>query len=198
MNRMNKRELLDQIEKDVRLASGADAKPVMGEGDPDAKLMLIGEAPGAQEEQQGRPFVGSAGKNLDRFLEMTGFKRAQLYITNTVKIRPARYSEKTGRWSNRPPTKDEVALFRPMMMREIAAVQPKVVATLGNFALRAVLNDPKVSIGDVHGQPIPAKGEDGAEFILFPLYHPASIIYRRALETVYNEDVARLAEFLRR
>ena len=154
-------------------------------------LMLIGEAPGEQESLQGRPFVGKAGKNLDRFLELAGLEREDIYISNAVKIRPTKVS-KTGRISNRPPTKEEIALFRPWLMREISEIQPQIIATLGNVPLGAVTGA-KQTIGQVHGTVIPA-GETGLP--LFALYHPASLIYNRSLESVYEQDVRLLAQKL--
>lgn len=163
---------------------------VPGEGDPHARLMLIGEAPGGQEEAQGRPFVGTAGKNLDTFLAGVGLPRETLYITNAVKFRPTKQGA-SGRLSNRTPTKDEVALFQPWLIEEIAAVGPRVIATLGNTPLRAVTGR-TLPIGDVHGQPLAMEG-----YTLFPLYHPASIIYRRELAAVYETDVKKLRDYLR-
>jgi len=171
---------------------GRENTLVFGEGPLDPVLMLIGEAPGEQETLQGRPFVGKAGKNLDYFLELAGLAREEIYISNAVKIRPTKVS-KTGRISNRPPTKEEIALFRPWLMREIALVRPKMIATLGNVPLGAVTGR-KQTIGQVHGTVIPA-GETG--LALFALYHPASLIYNRSLESVYEQDVSRLAEKLR-
>ena len=174
-----------------RLPGGEEAL-VFGEGPVNPVLMLIGEAPGEQETRMGRPFVGKAGKNLDHFLELAGLTRAEIYISNAVKIRPTKVG-KTGRLSNRPPTKDEIALFRPWLMREIREVSPKVIATLGNVPLGAVLGK-NVPIGQVHGQMIEA-GEAGLP--LFALYHPASLIYNRALTAVYEADVRTLAGRIR-
>ena len=170
---------------------GSEHALVFGEGPDEPVLMLIGEAPGEQESLQGRPFVGKAGKNLDRFLEIAGLKREEIYISNAVKIRPTKVS-KTGRFSNRPPTREEIALFRPWLMREIAEVKPKMIATLGNVPLGAVTGS-KQTIGAVHGTVIPA-GETGLP--LFALYHPASLIYNRSLESVYEQDVRVLAQRL--
>ena len=164
---------------------------VFGEGPRQPKLMLIGEAPGEQETLQGRPFVGKAGKNLDHFLELARLDRSDIYISNAVKFRPTK-TGKTGRISNRPPTKDEIALFRPWLVREIREVAPRIVATLGNVPLGAVTGK-RITIGEVHGQIIPA-GETGRQ--LFALYHPASLIYNRSLESVYEQDVRQLAEIL--
>ena len=156
---------------------------VFGDGDAAARIVMVGEAPGEQETLLGKPFVGKAGKNLDEFLHMTGLKRADLYITNVVKFRPVKISDK-GRASNRPPTKEEISLFLPFLRREMEILKPDVIVTLGNVPLKA-LHDPKAVIGSCHGQLI---GK------VFPLYHPASIIYNRALKPVYEQDVRTFAQ----
>ena len=172
---------------------GRENTLVFGEGPKHPKLMLIGEAPGEQESLQGRPFVGKAGKNLDHFLELVGLVRGEIYISNVVKFRPTQTGA-TGRLSNRPPTKEEIALFRPWLMAEIARVNPGVIATLGNVPLQAVTNS-RLTIGEAHGQ-LMTVGETGRP--LFALYHPASLIYNRALAPVYEQDVRKLAEILRK
>ncbi len=170
------------------------ADMVYGEGDANARIVLVGEAPGAEETLQHRPFVGKAGKNLDSFLEALGLMRQDIYITNVVKFRPIRVSEK-GRLSNRPPTKDEVACMLPHLLREIEAVAPKVVVTLGNVPLKALSAQKGVTIGACHAQPIKAHANTAA-FFLFPLYHPASIIYNRALGAVYEDDLRKLKAYI--
>lgn len=167
---------------------GRENALVFGEGPLHPKLMLIGEAPGEQESLAGRPFVGKAGRNLDHFLELAQLERGEIYISNAVKIRPTK-TGKTGRLSNRPPTKDEIALFRPWLLREIEEVAPRLIATLGNVPLQAVTAT-RQTIGQVHGRVIPA-GETGLP--LFALYHPASLIYNHSLEDVYEQDVRALA-----
>ncbi len=175
-----------------------DKTLVFGEGQSDHPgILLIGEAPGEQETLQGRPFVGKAGKNLDGFLEVVGLKREEIYISNVVKIRPTKVSEK-GRLSNRPPNKEELALFTPFLMEEILLVQPRIIVTLGNVPLKALAGS-KAVIGAMHGVPtaITVNHEkQSAEFQLFPLYHPASIIYNRALQEVYQADLQLLRAFL--
>ena len=155
--------------------------------------LVFGEAPGEQESLMGRPFVGKAGKNLDHFLALVGLVRGDIYITNVVKFRPTKTGA-TGRLSNRPPTREEIALFRPWLMAEIARVNPGVIATLGNVPLQAV-TDSRITIGEAHGR-LTAAGETGRP--LFPLYHPASLIYNRALAPVYEQDVRALADMLRK
>lgn len=159
---------------------------VFGEGDAHARLMLVGEAPGEQEALLGRPFVGRAGKNLDEFLALSGFQRDQLYITNTVKFRPVRMSG-AERIVNRAPTREEVALFLPWLKREIKLVAPQCVVTLGNTALRALCGG-QASVGQAHGRFI---RQDG--MLLYPMYHPASLIYNPALRQAYEADIRRLA-----
>ncbi len=177
----------------------AEEKPiVLGEGNADhPPVMLIGEAPGEQESLQGRPFVGKAGKNLDGFLRVLELNREDIYISNVVKIRPTKVSDK-GRVSNRPPNKEELALFTPYLMEEILLVQPKMIVTLGNFALKALCG-PKAIIGDMHGREtrvtVNHEKQEG-EFALFPLYHPASIIYNRSLQEVYDGDLQALKSLL--
>jgi len=178
----------------------AEEKPiVLGEGNTDhPPVMLIGEAPGEQESLQGRPFVGKAGKNLDGFLQVLELQREDIYISNVVKIRPTKVSDK-GRVSNRPPNKEELALFTPYLMEEILLVQPQRIVTLGNFALRALCG-PKAIIGDMHGKEtrVSVTHEKQTEdFQLFPLYHPASIIYNRSLQAVYDEDLRALKHSLK-
>ena len=177
----------------------AEEKPIVpGEGTADhPPVMLIGEAPGEQESLQGRPFVGKAGKNLDGFLQVLELKREDIYISNVVKIRPTRVSDK-GRVSNRPPSREELALFTPYLMEEILLVQPQMIVTLGNVALKALFGQ-KAVIGDMHGriaQVAVSHEKQSAEFSLFPLYHPASIIYNRSLQAVYDEDLQELKKVL--
>ena len=163
---------------------------VHGEGAMGARLMLIGEAPGEQETLLRRPFVGKAGKNLDEFLEIAGLDRSELYVSNTVKFRPTKISA-AGRVVNRPPTREEIKLFLPWLKKEIEIVRPEVVVTLGNVPLKA-LTRPGAVIGDFHGRMV----QEG-EMRLYPMYHPASMIYNPSLKAVYAEDIRRLAAWLK-
>ncbi len=180
---LNAARAFDKTEKDL----------VYGEGDENAAVMLIGEAPGAEETRLLRPFVGKAGKNLDEFLFALKLRRQEIYITNVVKFRPYKQSEK-GTLSNRPPEKQELAAMTPLLLREIEAVAPRVVVTLGNVPLKA-LHGSSATIGVSHAVPVAAHGLSH-RFMLFPLYHPASIIYNRALKAVYDEDLKKLRSFL--
>ncbi len=166
---------------------------VPGEGRESAKAVLIGEAPGEKEELNRRPFVGKAGENLNEFLRLSGLERDELYITNTVKLRPSAIG-KSGRKINRKPTKAEIEAFLPYLLREIEIIDPIVIVTLGNVPLNALCGE-ELKIGDVHGRFI---GLNSINRRLYPMYHPASVIYRRELKQVYAEDVKRLGEWMRR
>ena len=171
---------------------GEDKPLVLGEGKADSPiLMLIGEAPGETEVIKGRPFVGKAGKNLDEFLQLAGLKREEIFVSNVVKIRPTEKGP-TGRTRNRAPNKEELSLFTPFLLKEIEAVAPRVLVTLGNVPLKA-LTEGKITVGDCHG----AWMNSRAGIPLLSLYHPASIIYRRALAPVYENDVMELARCLK-
>ena len=170
---------------------GEDKPLVLGEGKADAPvLMLIGEAPGETEVLKRRPFVGKAGKNLDEFLLLAHLNREDIFVSNVVKIRPTELGP-TGRTRNRAPNKEELSLFTPWLLKEIGAVAPKALVTLGNVPLKA-LTDGKATVGDCHGQWLSSK----AGIPLFALYHPAAVIYRRELRTVYERDVLLLRDSL--
>lgn len=164
---------------------------VFGEGNVPSRVVLIGEAPGPQETLQGRPFVGKAGKILDEFLALSGIRREEVYITNTVKFRPVKTSA-AGNTVNRAPTREEVKLCLPFLRRELALAAPQVIVTLGNVPLKALMGQ-QATIGEEHGRWLEWEGRR-----LYPLYHPASIIYNRALRPVYEQDVTRLGEALRK
>lgn len=169
---------------------GEDKILVFGDGKSDEPpLMLIGEAPGEQETLKRRPFVGKAGKNLSEFLEIMGMQREEIFVSNVVKIRPTAVGP-TGRIKNRAPSKEEIALFSPYLMKEIELVKPRALVTLGNVPLRALMGSG--TIGDMHGRWHTACNG----LPLFALYHPAAIIYRRELKEVYEQDVCRLRDSL--
>ena len=169
---------------------GEYRKPVFGEGRNGAKILLIGEAPGAEETKLGHPFVGKAGKQLDVLFCRFGVMREDAYITNVVKYRPVVRSEKSTR--NRTPLPAEVGTSLPLLQREIELIQPKLILTLGNTPLKAVFalagEKPPV-IGSAHGKALPLTIA-GVSFTLIPLYHPASGIYNRTLVEVMELDAA--------
>lgn len=192
---MDKRkELQDQMLTALEASPYQGKTLVFGEGAAEPALMMIGEAPGGDEEKQGHPFVGKAGKNLSAFLEVVSLKREEIYISNVVKLRPVKESPKTGKAVNRPPSADEIAFFLPFLQEEIKIVAPKVIVTLGNVPLKAVTGEKRAVIGDYHGKPLPLA--DGRT--LFALYHPAAVIYNRALQAVYDEDLLALRAFLQK
>jgi uracil-DNA glycosylase family 4 len=155
-------------------------KAVPGEGNPNARVMLIGEGPGWHEDQQGRPFVGNAGKFLNELLALAGLKREDVFITNVVKCRPP---------GNRDPMPDEIAACAPYLERQIAAIDPDVIVTLGRFSMARWF--PGERISKIHGQP----KKDGKRLIV-PMYHPAAALHQSALRGAIEEDFAKLPKFL--
>jgi uracil-DNA glycosylase family 4 len=135
---------------------------VFGEGNPDARLMFIGEAPGREEDIQGRPFVGEAGMLLTRLIERMGLKRTDVYISNIIKCRPP---------MNRDPEKDEIATCRPFIEGQIGIIQPKVIVTLGRIALQTLMDNPNIRITAVRGNFFDFKG-----IPVMPTFHPAYLL----------------------
>ena len=168
---------------------------VTGDGNPDSSLLLIGEAPGKDEVAQKRPFVGMAGKNLAQFLEILGLKREEIYITNAIKHKLSKVNPDTGRVSNRPATREEIEQNREYLIEEIAIIDPIYIVTFGNVPLRSILGDYKASIGQFHGK-LNKVVLENREYELYPLYHPASIIYNVALKEIYLEDIKKLKEII--
>ena len=183
---------LNSLEKLYRRISGTypGQELVFGDGKPDAGLMLVGEAPGRDEVAQKKPFVGKAGANLESFLEGISLKREELFVTNTVKFRPYRISPK-GTIANRPPTRKEVELCKAYLLEEIDIVRPRLIVSLGNIALKAVGQDRNLLIGQVHGR-ILSVSIKGIAYPLYPLYHPASILYNPKLKSTYLKDMEQL------
>lgn len=168
---------------------------VPGLGNTEARVLLIGEAPGKDEIRLLRPFVGKAGGYLDEFLCLIGITRDEIYITNTIKYRLSKTDPRTGRMSNRPAARDEIVRNRPWLIEEIGILKPGYIVTLGNVPLKAVTGDNRINIGAVHGKPV-ALTVSGSNFKLYPLYHPASIIYNRSLRDIYINDVKGLKRLL--
>ena len=184
---------LEDIVKDCGRCPLAETRThaVFGEGNERSRIMFIGEGPGFYENEQGRPFVGQAGKFLDELLESAGLHRDKVYITNVVKDRPP---------GNRNPRVAEIALYRPYLLRQIEIIQPKVIATMGSFSLAFVLSalglpEAGQRISALHGQVLRATAPYG-EVAVVPLYHPASAFYRRELREVMEEDLRALRQVL--
>jgi len=168
------------------LASGR-TQVVFGSGSPDADLMFVGEAPGFHEDQQGIPFVGQAGKLLDRLLDGIGLTRADVMVVNVIKCRPP---------GNRDPLPDEIAACEPHLFRQIELIEPKLVATLGNFATKLLSGRP-AGITRVHGHEQEVT-LGSRTVLLYPLYHPAAALYTPSMLKVLEEDFARIPEILER
>jgi len=150
---------------------------VPGEGSSSTKIVFVGEAPGEQEDNQGRPFVGAAGKLLTELIQSIDLRREEVFITNTVKCRPP---------NNRPPRKDELATCRSYLDRQLKLIHPRAVCPLGNSAIRALLNSNE-SVTELHGMPFE---KDGITY--FPMYHPAAALYTFTLRKVMEEDFRKL------
>ena len=180
------------LEDTCKTFEKTDLDMVFGEGDLDAEIMLIGEAPGAEETRQKKPFVGKAGENLNGFLQALQMRRENIYITNVVKFRPYVQGPR-GRLRNRPPVREEQNHQAFYLQKEIALLKPKIVVTLGNIALRNVSGQNKATVGEMHGKAVETECT-GHAFLLFSLYHPASIIYNQSLKTVYHGDLEKLKD----
>lgn len=162
------------------LAAGA-TQLVFADGNPDADIVFIGEAPGAKEDEQGLPFVGAAGKFLNEMLDMIGLKREDIYITNIVKYRPP---------GNRDPYPDEKATFLPYLRAQLQIIKPKIVAPLGRHSLEVLV--PGLKISQCHGQ---AKRYNGQ--IYLPLFHPAAALYNASLRQTLINDFRRIPQILK-
>lgn len=163
--------------------------PVLGEGDLDAKIFLIGEAPGRREDETGRPFAGVAGQLLDDLLKGIGLCRSDVYIGNVIKCRPP---------GNRPPRVEEVEACSPYLERQLSILRPGVIVPMGNTANHYLMTRFGLSrrdIGEVHGNPFRVEAPWG-EVILFPSYHPASALYMKRLEDVLRRDFELLRRIL--
>jgi len=169
-----------------RLAQGR-TQVVFGAGNPRAELMFVGEAPGFHEDKQGLPFVGQAGKLLEKLLAGIGLERSDVYICNVLKCRPP---------GNRDPQPDEIEACESHLFRQIELIEPTVVATLGNFATKLLSGRP-LGITRVHGQEQQTT-LGGRSVVLYPLYHPAAALYTPAMLKVLESDFARLPELLGR
>jgi len=163
------------------LAEGA-TQLVFGDGNPEAELVFVGEAPGKNEDLQGLPFVGAAGKFLNEMLEMIGLKRADVYITNIVKYRPP---------NNRDPYPDEKLAFMPYLESQLEVIQPALTVTLGRHSLNCFL--PDLSISQVHGQPKRYKGR-----VYLPLFHPAAALYNGSMRQTLIDDFALIPTIIKK
>ena len=169
-----------------RLAQGR-TQVVFGAGNPHADLMFVGEAPGFHEDKQGLPFVGQAGKLLEKLLAGIGLSRQDVYIANVLMCRPP---------GNRDPQPDEIQACEPHLFKKLELIEPKIVATLGNFATKLLSGRP-LGITRVHGQEQETT-IGSRSVLLYPLYHPAAALYTPAMLKVLESDFARLPELMGR
>ncbi len=166
-----------------KLAKLGRSQVVFGVGNPHASIMFVGEAPGANEDLKGEPFVGAAGKILNDLLQSANLSRNDIYIANVIKCRPP---------NNRDPEPDEVDTCKPFLLQQIQMIRPKLVCTLGNWATQTLL-ERKVGITKVKAQAFYMK-----DFVLFPLLHPAVALHQGGLLDTLKEDFKKLKEFLNR
>ncbi len=175
------REIASQVAECKRCQlSYSRKKSVPGEGPASAEIMLIGEGPGFYENEQGRPFVGAAGKYLDELLEKAGVSRKDVFITNVVKCRPP---------GNRDPQPEELLVCGEYLDRQIEAINPLVMVTLGRYSMARFL--PNVRISEAHGQPVWVKGR-----LIVPMFHPAAALHQPSLKTSVERDFARLPDWI--
>lgn len=164
--------------------SGGRIQAVPGDGDPEAKIVFIGEGPGQKEDEQGSPFVGAAGKFLDELLTSIGLNRSKVFVTNVVKCRPP---------ANRDPEPVEVTTCTDLYLwKQIAAIAPKLLVTLGRHSM-ATLLPPDLRISQVHGQPKRVRGH-----VVLPLYHPAAALYNGSMRSVLLYDFRKIPLVLRK
>ena len=182
---MQKQEQLNQIASEVNqcqrcILQQTRKKAVPGSGNAEAQIMFIGEGPGFNENEQGLPFVGAAGKFLDELLALINLRREDVYITNVVKCRPP---------SNRDPQVDELAACDEYLERQIQSINPKVIVTLGRFSMAKFL--PTVKISMVHGSPKHVNGR-----LIVPMFHPAAALHQAALKPQIQADFKHLPELI--
>jgi len=179
-------EVLKQVAEETSVCTKCELhhsrkNAVPGEGPADADILFIGEGPGFHENEQGRPFVGAAGRFLEELLETVRMSREQVYITNVVKCRPP---------GNRDPHPEEIeTCTRDYLDRQIQAIKPKVIVTLGRFSMALYL--PNAKISEVHGQPLRVKGR-----LVMPMYHPAAALHQASLRPVVESDFAMLPDLI--
>ncbi len=182
---MNASDELKAVAQEVSVCTRCDLhhsrkNAVPGEGPANAEIMFIGEGPGFHENEQGRPFVGAAGKYLDELLAKINLKRSDVFIGNVVKCRPP---------GNRDPLPQELAACSEYLERQIAAINPKVIVTLGRYSLAHFV--PNAKISEIHGQAMRVRGR-----LVVAMYHPAAGLHQRSLMSAIEEDFLRLPEII--
>lgn len=185
MTKAAKRMALEELNnkwsrKDLPLKSVA-TNDVPGEGKADADILFVGEGPGKDEDEQGRPFVGAAGKFLNELIESIGYRREDVYIANIIKHRAP---------GNRDPLPPEIEAYVPWLDEQVKIIEPKLIVTLGRYSLAHFLGD-NLSISKIHGQPKRRGGR-----VIMPMYHPAAALYRGDLRPILLADFARIPKVL--
>lgn len=188
----DKQAQLDRIKQEIidknicaELAAQA-TNLVMGDGNINADIVLIGEAPGKNEDEQGIPFIGAAGKFLNEMLGEAGMQRSDVYITNIVKYRPP---------NNRDPLPEEKKAFWPYLLKQLQIIKPKVVITLGRHSMEYFLPDMRISA--IHGQPKRIRfGNE--KLVIIPLYHPAAALYNGSMRQTLIDDFLRVPEIIKK
>ncbi|HEX2952053.1 MAG TPA: uracil-DNA glycosylase [Armatimonadota bacterium] len=184
--RLSAAEQLELLATKIRVCRNCDLalnrkQAVPGEGNPHATIMFVGEAPGATEDETGRPFVGASGRFLDSMLADIGLQRADVFIANINRCRPP---------ENRDPNSTEIEACQPWMRAQIHVIKPKVICTLGRFAMNTLI-DPKLKITRDHGIPI-----EKGEILFIPLFHPAAALHRESLRETLKEDMRQVRVLL--
>jgi uracil-DNA glycosylase len=182
---VDSKQVLNEIAAQVAICTRCQLhysrkKAVPGEGPFNAEVLLIGEGPGFYENEQGRPFVGAAGKLLDELLAKGGVKREDVFITNVVKCRPP---------GNRDPLPEELAACNDYLDRQIEAMNPKIIVTLGRYSMGKFL--PSARISESHGQPVWQRGR-----LIIPMYHPAAALHQPSLKSTLERDFSKLSEHI--
>ncbi len=194
---MTKQNEIDELKVKIlgsnicpELAAGA-TQLVMGDGNPDADIVFIGEAPGKKEDETGVPFVGAAGKFLNEMLAAAGMERSDVYITNIVKYRPP---------NNRDPLPEEKVAFLPYLLKQLEIINPKAIITLGRHSMEYFLPDNRIS--QIHGHAVRKKviyhDKTEHEWLIIPLYHPAAALYNGGMRETLIADFVRVPEIIGR
>jgi uracil-DNA glycosylase family 4 len=186
MSEMTKAEALAEVAKRINACERCrylpNQNPVPGEGNPEAAIMLVGEAPGARENATGRPFVGAAGKFLEEMLNSIGLERNDVFIGNVIKFQPP---------GNRDPLPDEISLQLPFLKKQIAIIKPKLIVFLGRHALHALLPDNEQTISQLHGQLLEVNTQH-----YLPLYHPAAALYNGGMRQTLLDDFGKIPGYM--
>ena len=185
-----KQQRLNEIAGKIAATKGGPmesfgSNPVPGEGNPDAKILWVGEAPGATENQLGRPFVGVSGKLLRRTMVENGFAEKDVFITNIVKFRPP---------ENRDPTPEEIGFFKPFLDEQLEVIDPKFIVTLGRYSIYKFLGIGS-SITKIHGQPRTINWT-GKSRIIFPMFHPAAALRDPKVMQAFKDDLKKLKDLV--